>query len=151
MWNAVQASAHQANVSQWQGQTPREMGGGCVCCYCHSYSLIHSAPIRCLDNCDLDAHCWWSDITHTETYFSLGRSAFLLLSYEEACCLASASPDGHQLPEVRELYICRCQFPIKRLLSKQLCLFGHKLLLWKFWIWNSKSLFLFFIFFFTSE
>lgn len=70
IWNALHVSAHQANITQWQGQRPGKMGRGCICCYCHSYPLAHPPLIRCLDNCDLDTHCWWSDITQTEACFS---------------------------------------------------------------------------------
>ena len=85
IWNAVHASARQANISQWQGQRPRERGAGCICCYCHSYSLILSAPIRCLDNCDLDTHCWWPDITHTHTHTQTDAWFSLRLSADVAC------------------------------------------------------------------
>lgn len=70
IWNALHVSAHQANITQWQGQRPGETGRDCICCYCHSYPLAHPPLIRCLDNCDLDTHCWWSDITQTQAYFS---------------------------------------------------------------------------------
>lgn len=61
-----------SQYSQWPGQGPVGMVRGCICCCCHSYPLTHSPLIRCLDSCDLETHCWWSDITQAEATLASG-------------------------------------------------------------------------------